>query len=474
MATSEQSHAPMSREEMSSTEHSAESSNNPSRESSRAPKVKPRVRFTPGGESLDNNNQRSAFDVRDEARSLGRPTIKPRPAPKQSVLHRRSQSTGSVVALSDSNVEEDATASPKSDRGFFDNKEAEASEPELDDEDSVLEMKSPNAGLKAYSQQSAQDRAERLSRMMGSHSAPATRTASPLRSPPPSPPLGSPPPSPPLEGQAPPLDLDSIPMGKLQSRRTYGIDDETTDDEEKNKMHSSRKKRRPFHGFIDAATRLVTRIGPEQDGTSHISPPATPRSGQVTPVQDRTADYVPRPQEYREGLLSSLLKLYNTQGLGSALSHNPVGDVAPPSSDRRHSAGESMLGSETGELSPSSSGTTTPRGKRHKWYKNQHASSTGSISNLVHSTTVLAHPGGSPATAPSGQATPVQRPTPLRRGSSSALDLFLGRKKAQKHDQSIHIQFHIAETMTRQAYLMKMCRALMNYGAPTHRLEGML
>jgi uncharacterized membrane protein YjjP (DUF1212 family) len=38
-------------------------------------------------------------------------------------------------------------------------------------------------------------------------------------------------------------------------------------------------------------------------------------------------------------------------------------------------------------------------------------------------------------------------------------------------DDEIKITVHIAETLQRQKYLVRLCRALMAYGAPTHRLE---
>jgi uncharacterized membrane protein YjjP (DUF1212 family) len=38
-------------------------------------------------------------------------------------------------------------------------------------------------------------------------------------------------------------------------------------------------------------------------------------------------------------------------------------------------------------------------------------------------------------------------------------------------EDEIKITVHIAETLSRQRYLLKLCRALMSYGAPTHRLE---
>jgi uncharacterized membrane protein YjjP (DUF1212 family) len=48
-------------------------------------------------------------------------------------------------------------------------------------------------------------------------------------------------------------------------------------------------------------------------------------------------------------------------------------------------------------------------------------------------------------------------------------------KQAEKQarlEEKIRIKIHIAHTLSRQKYLVKLCKALMMYGAPTHRLEG--
>ncbi|KAL8698946.1 MAG: hypothetical protein Q9201_006292 [Fulgogasparrea decipioides] len=452
MASPDYSCTPVSGGDKRSGEQSLDSSANHSRESSKPPKPRKGVRFIPGGESLDNNNQRAVFDVRDEDSLPKRPPVKPRPFPTQGSPTKQTR-PGSTRASSSSDSE----------RGE-------------EGKNNGLKMGSEVTGSRAHSQQDAQDRAERLSRMMGSYSAPGSRTTSPFRHSP----LHSPPPSPPPDTKAPPLDFDSIPLSKLQSRRTYGIEDESDDDDEKEKKSMHPEK----HGSIrDAAARLVrhhTKKGSKNDRhrrdehSFKVSAPPTPlRSGQATPLNERhDQDYVPRPNEYREGFLSSILKLYDERGLGATLSHTPVGNVAAPYREPRPNAGDRLPTVGTHGSSPGTSGTTTPPAKRQKWYKNRQASSTGSLSNLVHSATVLAHAGGSPATAPQGEDGQRSRLAPVMKSRSvSALDTVLGRHKGSKQDESIHIQVHIAETMTRQAYLMKMCKALMNYGAPTHRLE---
>ncbi|KAL8858233.1 MAG: hypothetical protein Q9178_005245 [Gyalolechia marmorata] len=474
MASENQAHDSVSAIGMGSGEPSTESSANHSRDSSRPPKPRNRVRFTPstpGGHSSDNASLPAASDSPHESDPSARPAVKPLPFPRPTSLSQRSQSAGSHPVDSDPGEDIADSSVPKQSRpGLIREQSSSDAESSEDDIDNGLEMNSQAVGKRLHSQQTAQERGERLSRMMGSSSAPGSRTASPYRHLY----LYSPPPSPPPKHQRPPtLDFENIPLERLQSRRTYGIEDENDEDDEQ----EAPKKRNPF---LDAAARLVRhhskkglRKGKKPPNQSYkVSAPPTPlRSGQVTPIQEqRDRDYVPRPGEYREGFLSSILKLYDERGVGSVLFHAPVGNVAPSVRGRPTQDNQ--------EPSPASSGVSTPKAKREKWYTNKQSASTGSLSNLsslVHSATVLAHPGGSPATAPTGENGQLQGLKPLRpqlkSRSVSALDTMLGRKKGPKADDSIHIQVHIAETMTRQAYLMKMCKALMNYGAPTHRLE---
>ncbi|CAD6582425.1 MAG: hypothetical protein ASARMPREDX12_000934 [Alectoria sarmentosa] len=341
---------------------------------------------------------------------------------------------------------------------------------------------------KAISQQTAQNRAERLSRMMGSHSAPGSRYSSPqrlqrtvVRSPPPSPP--------PERDWEMRLDLSDIQMERLGSRRTkFGIEDDTDEDDQKDAETSPLKKgKKQAARFYAQAARLVAHHKSSRiPGLFRVHAETSPEtaSGVQTPVYERDPNhYVPRPKEYREGYLSSLLKLYNEQGAGIALSHIPSGhDAVTRAAHRRDSSTQSLTGSAASGAttpahtprtsparSPTSSGATTPKPKHQKWYyKDSHSQSTGALSDLVSSSTVLAQP-----TTGSSEASKAIRPKAKHRPlSSQALDTIMGKKKkGHKNDESIRIQVHIAETMQRQEYLIKICRALMTYGAPTHRLE---
>ena len=64
------------------------------------------------------------------------------------------------------------------------------------------------------------------------------------------------------------------------------------------------------------------------------------------------------------------------------------------------------------------------------------------------------------------------RPTMGKRSKSD--ESILPFKKAKKREDEIKIKIHLAGTLARQNYLRKLCKALMMYGAPTHRLEEYL
>ena len=500
MPSPEESHTPASYDEESSRDQSAESSKRQSREGSRQPKKRHNVRFTSGGESMDTSNKRAPFDLRDDTNPPPRPKPLPRTRPNPA---KRSTSTSNARTTSpekslDITESSDRAPVPRpkfsimrlpssdSDSGDSDNKSEDEKVRENEDED---EEDDEQAVGKAISQQTAQQRAERLSRMMGSQSAPGSRYASPQR--PQRTVAESPPPSPPPEGERPTrLDLSDIPMERLETRRTkFGIEDDTEEEDEKVAETSSLKKGKKRSGrFYARAARLVAHHkSSRMTGLFRIRAELWPdtASGVQTPVYERDPNhYVPKPKEYREGYLSSLLKLYNEQGVGSALSHIPSGhDAVTRAAHGRDSGVQSLTGSiasgattpaqtpRTSPVgSPTSSGATTPKAKHQKWYyKNPQSQSTGALSDLVSSSTVFAQP-----TTGSSQTSKAIRPKAKHRPlSSQALDTVMGKKKrGHRNDDSIRIQIHIAETMQRQGYLIKICRALMTYGAPTHRLEG--
>lgn len=157
---------------------------------------------------------------------------------------------------------------------------------------------------------------------------------------------------------------------------------------------------------------------------------------------------VPPPQQYRGSVLSQLLKLYKPTDPGLHGAHHT----------------RNWSSSSAGGLTPPSleSGTATPTHFRKKWYENNRSQDT--LANLVEASTRLANPNKQ---APEPKSPGKKRPGAKRRTSSSRLSGYWQKEEAR-------ITVHIAETLSRQGYIIKLCRALMLYGAPTHRLEEYL
>ncbi|CAA9961905.1 hypothetical protein CFE70_005309 [Pyrenophora teres f. teres 0-1] len=109
-----------------------------------------------------------------------------------------------------------------------------------------------------------------------------------------------------------------------------------------------------------------------------------------------------------------------------------------------------------------SSGTGTP--SKRKWYNaNKSMQSTETLATLVGASAKLANPQDE-------KKNPAIRP-PHKRTSSGGL---LTKVWKAKEDSDARIKIHVANILKRQQYIIRMCRALMLFGAPTHRLEEYL
>ncbi|KAI9823711.1 MAG: hypothetical protein M1832_002268 [Thelocarpon impressellum] len=316
-----------------------------------------------------------------------------------------------------------------------------------------------DASEKAASQLTAQHRARRLAIRVGS-SAPVTSSNSPTSAPP------SPPPSGP-DGL--PVRIDDIPLMNLNYRNP----DDTDSDEESPVRRTKGSSTSEAHHLV----RMHSKRGPlrRQDRSPRQLParsgPATP----VTPVGDRDPDdYVPPPEQYRGGILSCLLRLYNAPGdtAGGTAGGTAPGRGGTHDHLRKNSADTLTAGSPPLPGTPGSSGYSTPRSKPLKWYHDRsEVSSTGSLAGQLESSALLTAPaaaGASDASAADGKAKRARRMRPQGAGKVGAA---LSRIAKPRLEDEIKITVHIAETLSRQKYLLKLCRALMYYGAPTHRLE---
>jgi hypothetical protein len=201
------------------------------------------------------------------------------------------------------------------------------------------------------------------------------------------------------------------------------------------------------------------------------------RSGAVTPTDEIEfmEDYHPRPKQYRGGILGSILKLYGQQA-------RPSGSPTSPGLPKAHYKGD-YSASSTPQHSPPESPSITPTGSRH-WYSYKHSKnnqSTSSLAQLVGSSASF----GSPAVTGLGEqvnqrlkeqahqdAVVNKRPGLGKRlNSGGAIAAINNKLSRARFDDEIRITKHIGETIARQKYLTKICKALMQYGAPTHRLE---
>ncbi|KAI1842146.1 hypothetical protein JX266_011679 [Neoarthrinium moseri] len=135
----------------------------------------------------------------------------------------------------------------------------------------------------------------------------------------------------------------------------------------------------------------------------------------------------------REGLLTNLLKLYRVDEI-------PRKDYS-------------------GYTTPGSSGTATPT--RRKWYDQN--SSTSTLASLAAASAILANPNEKRQRSPG-------RPK-HKRSHSSRLRTIMSRPRME---EEARITIHVANILKRQEFIIKLCRALMLYGAPTHRLEEYL
>ncbi|EEH18455.2 hypothetical protein PABG_01018 [Paracoccidioides brasiliensis Pb03] len=187
-----------------------------------------------------------------------------------------------------------------------------------------------------------------------------------------------------------------------------------------------------FRGMSRQDSHSLTRVLARSDDLA---------SGHSTPYADRDPDvYVSRPSHYRGGILSSLLRIYT----GRETEQLERKDIKYPS-----------LQPPSRALSPIRRNSGRPQ--RQKWYNNKSASQ--SMCSL------------NPASPQGGLR--QQSPAGRQMSSGGVYNLVKKCKTSSKPrlEEEIRLTVHIAETLARQRYLVKLCRALMWSGAPTHRLE---
>jgi uncharacterized membrane protein YjjP (DUF1212 family) len=112
---------------------------------------------------------------------------------------------------------------------------------------------------------------------------------------------------------------------------------------------------------------------------------------------------------------------------------------------------------------PCSSHRATPR---QTWYKHEmETASQDTLATLVGASVQLANP------ASKDHDPTLKRDSNHQRSNSGKI---ISKVWKPKDDQDIKIKYHVASLLKRQQYIIRMCRAMMMFGAPTHRLEESL
>jgi len=240
-------------------------------------------------------------------------------------------------------------------------------------------------------------------------------------------------------------------------------------------LYQKQLQLRPSLGEKEAIRLVKNYQKPDYDSDVEETPL---QSGQITPAADKAyADtYVSEPKKYRGGILGHLLKFHDSDSLGALEAGLGGMGGSRPTHHRTFSTPMITLSeSNSPGSSPPASGTTTPTNRSSLLgglFSHGGNRSSTTLSTLVGSSSTLALPqkGFAEEVAQRLRRDKKRPGTGKRTKSSGTLSSAFQRLV---HHQEYRIS-HMAETIARQKYLVKLCRALMLYGAPTHRLEESL
>lgn len=184
-------------------------------------------------------------------------------------------------------------------------------------------------------------------------------------------------------------------------------------------------------------------------------------SGQTTPTQDHNPDDCLASRSHNNfGVLANLLRLHDRRNAQRNYDPNPEYISYPDSLHLRNGSFDDTNSSER-SLSHDL-GIVKPPPKRKWWEKNSSKSSPPLSWTNSSTKSSFSNPS-------------AQRP-PLRRSRSSggltpAIQRLVKMREQEDARDEMCITVQLAETLSRQRYLLRLCKALMKYGAPTHRLE---
>lgn len=177
---------------------------------------------------------------------------------------------------------------------------------------------------------------------------------------------------------------------------------------------------------------------------------------------DEDGEYIAPPSRVHAGVLSSLLKLYQNSQSKSTTSFQSV----PTTLAEELLGPESLYDSKntsTHDFTQLKTSFKLGQKKLASKFKKTHLPTSPRDSSDESDSGAL---DGDAAKLPSFQNARPKAPKTNRDPK------YLGKRlKAKRYEQKLRITVHIADILQRQRFIIRMCRALMLYGAPTHRLE---
>ncbi|RVD88711.1 uncharacterized protein DFL_002887 [Arthrobotrys flagrans] len=240
------------------------------------------------------------------------------------------------------------------------------------------------------------------------------------------------------------------PQGQAQVRgrppeyHSDGDDSDISSDEDED-LAMYFKRREPTNGVLSSLLQLYgPGGGTEAYGSQSV--PRTPRSRSKSAVGAKTT--------------TTTSEQATTEGGQTAAGQ-------PETSAEREKMHMAMMAKGAGIDSDSEDDDWKNFSARPRWY--QHSS-------MSRVSLVPGSRGATPTMEVVGDVASVlsmgERPAKL--GKRERLKALARRFKGRRGNEELTITVHIAETLQRQRYLLKLCRALMLFGAPSHRIEDFL
>ena len=269
------------------------------------------------------------------------------------------------------------------------------------------------------------------------------------------------------------LNLESIPLQDLGRRERYGVEDDDDEGSKPPVICKTNPMMRRVRGWLESNRIKTIKQYFRFSSSSGPDLSAEIEASFNRDLEENTSKF----KKWREGRLTTIIRLLSQQGTAEA----PQTDHSNPTdfvdAGNNTIAGESSNGEgssrEAAAYSQPPSGAITPT---PKWYRNENngsisviegvkATGKAKLEDLKAAKNILLNSRNSEF----DRLPPPER-SRKRRGSM-AMNKLIKTKKKENFDD-LHIQIHVRPLMDRQSYLLKLCRALMSYGAPLHRLEG--